>query len=221
MPKRLSLHLPRAVDLVLSDRFVGHWRRLAAAGTTGTVVEFGFGSGLNLPHYPPGVRQVLAVEPDDDAWAAATSSGRIEAFAAERGVPGAEAVRRVGPDAAAVELPDGSADAVLATWTLCSIPDVTAALGQARRLLAPGGALHLAEHGLAPTAAVAGIQRRLQPTWGRVAGGCHLDRDIPALLHAAGFATDALNRGYAFPAAPLRPWTWFVAGRATSASSPT
>lgn len=207
----------RAVDLILSDRFVGDWRRLATAGARGTVVEFGFGSGLNLAHYPAAVGRVLAVEPDDDAWNAALASGRIAAFAALRGVPTADAVRRVGLDAAAIDLPDGSADAVVATWTLCSIPQVHAALQEARRLLSPGGGLHLAEHGLAPTPRVAAVQRRLQPTWGRLAGGCHLDRDIPALLGRAGFDGSGLRRRYAVPGIPLRPWTWFLAGTALPA----
>ena len=207
-------HLPRAVDVVLSDRFVGRWRRLATRATHGTVVEFGFGSGLNLPHYPPQVHTVLAVEPDDEAWDAALQSGRIDAFAAARGQDPQDAVRRVGLDAQSVDLPDHAADAVVSTWSLCSIPDPAAALAQAGRLLAPGGRLHLAEHGLAPSPRVAAVQRRIQPTWGRLAGGCHLDRDIPALLRAAGFDPAPLHRGYAAPTAPLRPWTWFAAGAA-------
>jgi SAM-dependent methyltransferase len=204
----------RPVDLVLSDRFVGGWRRLATAGAHGTVVEFGFGSGLNLPHYPTAVREVLAVEPDDDAWAAALDSGRIDAFAQARGASPATAVRRVGLDAAEVDLPDGFTDAVVATWTLCSIPAVSQALAQARRLLTPDGALHVVKHALAPSPRVAAVQRRIQPAWGRVAGGCHLDRDIPALLEEAGFGAEGLRRRYAVRGAPLRPWTWFVAGAA-------
>lgn len=209
------IRLPRAVDLLLADRFVGDWRRLATAGAHGTVVEFGFGSGRTLPHYPAAVGQVLAVEPDDDAWAVALASGRVAAFAAARGVDPDQAVRRVGLDAAAVSLPDASADAVVATWTLCSIPAVAAALDEARRLLATGGALHLVEHALAPSPGVATVQRGIQPLWGRLAGGCHLDRDIPALLDGAGFEAGGLRRRYAVRRAPLQPWTWFVAGAAT------
>lgn len=170
------------------------------------MVEFGFGSGLNLPHYSDAVERVLAVEPDDEAWAAALASGRVGAF----GRP----VERAGIDAADVPLADGSADSVVATWTLCSIAHIGPALAEARRLLRSGGRLHLAEHSLAPTARVAGVQRRLQPTWGRLAGGCHLDRDIPALLSDGGFDPSGLTRRYLTRAAPLRPWTWFVAGAA-------
>lgn len=205
---------PRAVDIALSDRFVGDWRRFSLAGTSGTVVEFGFGSGLNLPHYPPAVRQVLAVEPDDAAWAAAVRSRRVERFATARGATAEQAVHRAGRDAAAVDLPDGCVDAVVATWTLCSIPDVTAALAQARRLVRPGGALHLVEHSLAPSRRVVAVQHAVQPLWGRAARGCHLDRDIPALLATAGFDPAGLVRRYATPVAALRPWTWFVAGAA-------
>lgn len=198
--------LPRAVDVVLSHRIVGPWRRHACAGVSGTVVEFGFGSGLNLGHYGDDVREVLAVEPDDGAWAAALDSGRITAF----GRP----VTRVGLDAAGIDLADASADAVVSTWTLCSIPDLAGALAQARRLLRPGGALHLAEHSLSPSARVARVQRAIQPAWGRAAGGCHIDRDIAGELGRAGFDTSALVARHITRALPLRPWTWFVAGAA-------
>ena len=208
------MDLPRAVDLVLSDRFVGSWRDLATAGAHGTVVEFGFASGLNLPHYPAAVRRVLAAEPDDHAWASAQASGRIEVFAAARGLDPRDAVRRISQDAATLPLDDESVDAVVSTWTLCSIPEVGRALAEARRVLRPGGALHLAEHALAPSPRVAAFQRTVQPWWGRAAGGCHLDRDIPQLLAAAGFDTTRLTRRYFTRAAPLRPWTWFVAGTA-------
>ena len=105
---------PRLVDLTLTDPLVGSWRRSACAGLSGDVVEFGFGSGRNLPHYPDAVRTVAAVEPSDVAWSRA--GARVDDFARRGG-----RVERVSLDAARVGLPDDSADAIVTTWTLCSI----------------------------------------------------------------------------------------------------
>jgi len=199
---------PRLVDLTLADPLVGSWRRAACDGLSGDVVEFGFGSGRNLPHYPAQVRSVAAVEPSDTAWNQA--GRRIEDFTRRGG-----RVRRVSLDAARLDLPDDSADAVVSTWTLCSIPDLAAALGEARRVLRPGGALRYVEHSLAPDASVAQWQRRLQPAWGHVAGGCHLDRDIPALILDAGFQLSATTERYISGVPGSQVVGWFVTGTAS------
>ncbi len=195
-----------AVDVLLSDRFVGGWRRAALAGTHGTVIEFGFGSGANLAHYPPEVERVLAVEPDDIAWSRAEP--KIYSFA--------KPVTRVGPDAAALDLPDDSADTAVSSWTMCSIADLSAALTGLHKILRPGGAFHFVEHSVAPTPIVAGVQRLLQPAWGPIAHGCHLDRDIPAELARTGWEVQELSCRYLHPFPLLRPWGWFCAGRAVS-----
>jgi ubiquinone/menaquinone biosynthesis C-methylase UbiE len=195
--------LPRVVDLVLSERVSREWRERVCAEATGTVLEIGFGSGLNLPHYRAGVERVLAAEPSDRAWEIA--GPRIEDF----GRP----VERVSPDAARLPLGDRSVDTVVSTWSLCTVPDVRSALTEARRVLRPGGTLRFVEHSRAPEQAVRRVQDTIQPVWGRIAGGCHVTRDIPELVRAAGFdlETDAayLSR---FPVA--RPWAWFVVGTA-------
>jgi len=196
--------VPRLVDLTLSDRVTGGWRARVAAGVSGDVLELGFGSGTNLSHYGASVDRVLAVEPSDVAWEKA--SVRIEAF----GRP----VERVGLDGASIDLPDASVDSVVSTWTMCTIPDLASALAEVRRVLRPGGRLHFVEHSLAPTKRVAGVQRRIQPTWGRLAGGCHLDRDIPAELGSAGLVTPDLRTRYASGFPPSRPFGWFVTGTA-------
>ncbi len=196
--------LPRLVELTLNERITGRWRDRVCAGVSGDVLELGFGSGPNLRHYGEAVERVLAVEPSDLAWRRARPA--VEAF----GRP----VERIGLDGARVDLPDESVDAVVTTYTMCTIPDLEAALAQARRVLRPGGALHFVEHGLSPDAGVAAWQHRLQPVWGRVAGGCHLDRDIAALVSEAGFAVSA-ESSYAEKAAPARPFQWITVGRAT------
>ena len=188
--------VPRMVERCCGHPELERLRAEACAGLAGTVVEIGFGSGRNAPHYPPAVTRVLAVEPSD----VALRLGRDRV--ARRGVP----VQRAGRDATRLPLPDGSVDAALSTWTLCTVPDPAAALAELRRVLAPGGRLHLVEHGLAPDPRVARWQRRLEPLQRRVAGGCHLTRDVPGLLAAAGLAPVRL-RAEALPGVP-RPFGW-------------
>ena len=178
--------LPRLVDRALSTEEVNERRRLACQGLEGRVLEIGFGSGLNLRYYPDVVTEVLAVEPSDLAWRLAQP--RVERLAAP--------VRRAGLDGERLELPDGSVDSALSTYTLCTIPDVHAALLEVRRVLRPGGRLHFVEHGRAPEASVARWQRRIHPLHSRLAGGCHLDRPIDRLVTDAGFTLTDLDRGY-------------------------
>jgi len=197
--------LPRLVDVVLAEGTAGVWRERACADVVGDVLEVGFGSGRNLPHLGPEVSRVYAVEPVDLAWERAAE--RVRRF----GRP----VERVGLDAATIPLPDDSVDAVVSTWTMCTIPDLTAALAEIRRVLRPGGRVHFVEHSLAPQPGVARAQRAMQPLWGPLAGGCHLDRDLPAELEQAGLAVDGLRTAYVMKTWPARPWSWFVTGRAS------
>lgn len=196
--------VPHLVDLALNDRVTGGWRAKTTSDVTGDVLELGFGSGINLPHYGATVDRVLAVEPSDVAWQKAT--GRIAAF----GRP----VERAGLDGAHLDVADASVDAVVSTWTMCTIPDLAGALAEVRRVLRPGGSLHFVEHSLAPSDRVARVQRRMQPTWGRLAGGCHLDRDIPAELASAGLVAPDLRTRYASGFWPARPFGWFATGSA-------
>ena len=176
--------VPRVVDVALRSPAATQARRRACADLSGTVLEIGFGSGLNALHYPDAVTRVLAVEPSDLAWRMAqTRLGRVP-------------VERVGLDGQRLPLPDASADCALSTWTLCTIPDPVAALREVARVLRPGGRLHFVEHGLSPDAGVARWQARLEPVQRRVAGGCHLQRPVDRLLAAAGFAVERLDTGY-------------------------
>jgi ubiquinone/menaquinone biosynthesis C-methylase UbiE len=198
--------LPRALDLCMRGADVRQVRARVTAGMAGVVLEIGFGSGLNVPHYPAGVTQVLAVDP-------ATVGQRL---AATRIAAHAVPVEFIGTDAQALAAGDGSADFVLSTWTMCSIPDPGRALAEAYRVLRPGGELHFVEHGLSPDPRVARVQRRLTPVHRRVVGGCHLDRPIADLLAGAGFRLTRLENyyfhwpravGYTFEGVAAKPLT--------------
>jgi ubiquinone/menaquinone biosynthesis C-methylase UbiE len=158
-----------------------------AASLDGDVLEVGFGSGLNLPHYPPAVNQVQAVDP-------ATVGRKLAAKrVASRGV----SVEYVDLDGQALSLRSASVDHVLTTWTLCSIPDVGRALSEIRRVLRPGGLFHFVEHGRSPDRKVAGWQDRLTPLQRRIAGGCHLNRPIDRLVLNSGLKLIRLENYYA------------------------
>lgn len=169
--------LPRVVDVACGIRSSHPMRQRVCAGLHGDVVEIGFGSGHNLPFYPDAVRRVDAVEPSGLGWRLAE-----ERLAATR-IP----VRRSGLDGQSLPFPDRTYDTALSTWTLCTIPDVAAALQEVRRVLKPGATLHFVEHGLAPDERVRRWQHRLDPVQGKIFGGCHLDRPIVDLLTTAGF----------------------------------
>jgi ubiquinone/menaquinone biosynthesis C-methylase UbiE len=178
--------LPRLLDATGGAKSTVPLRRRVCAGLSGEVAEIGFGSGHNVPFYPAAVTAVSAVEPADLAWQLAAR--RLS----ESRVP----VSRAGLDGQSLPFADASQDAVLSTWTLCTIPDVGAALGEIRRVLRPGGALHFLEHGLAPDEQVRRWQRRLEPLEKRVVGGCHFTRQIVELVTGAGFTVTELDVFY-------------------------
>jgi SAM-dependent methyltransferase len=193
--------LPRLMDRVLGTPEVNARRALVCRGLHGRVLEIGFGSGLNLRHYPAEVSEVLVVEPSESALRLAEP--RTAAISA--------ALERVGSDGARLELPDGSVDCVLSTYTLCTIPSVDAALHEVHRVLKPSGELHFLEHGRAPTESVRRWQHRLHPVHSRIAGGCHLDRPIDNLITNAGLIIGELETGYGDGP---RPFSYLYRGRA-------
>lgn len=178
--------VPRAINRMCGIKASGPIRQRVCAGLSGDVVEIGFGSAMNLQFYPAAVSRVDAVEPSEVAW----RLGQRD-LAASR-IP----VERTGLDAQSLPYEDGQFDAAVSTWTLCTIPDVEAALAELRRVLKPNGSLHFVEHGLAPDERVRVWQRRLEPLQKRLVGGCHLTRPIAELLREAGFMLTQVDEFY-------------------------
>lgn len=197
--------VPRIVDLALDNNDIARWRQRCLEGVHGVVVEPGFGSGLNVPHYPAGVERVYAVDP------ALLGRELAASRLAESSVP----VEFIGLDGQSIPLDDDSCDGAILTFTLCTIPDAPTALSELRRVLRPGGRLHFLEHGGAPDARVARWQRRIEPVQKVVADGCHLTRDITDLIGTAGFVIDRVEETYA---RGPKPWSFFYLGVATNPS---
>jgi ubiquinone/menaquinone biosynthesis C-methylase UbiE len=191
--------LPRLTDLVMRNKADAEERAKLIPLASGVVLEIGIGSALNLRVYGPSVEKVYGVDPSYELW----KIGRRHVEAARFPV---EFLRS---SAERIPLADALVDTVVSTWTLCTIPDTTLALAEIKRVLKPGGQLLFVEHGLAPDPSVRAWQDRLTPTWKRVAGGCHMNREIDRLIGAAGFHFRRLETGYASVAAPSaspRPW---------------
>jgi ubiquinone/menaquinone biosynthesis C-methylase UbiE len=178
--------LPRIIDVACNMKVAREQRERVCDGLAGEVVEIGFGSGSNVPFYPAAVTRVAAVEPADVGWKLAAKRLR------DARVP----VERSGLDGASLPFEDDSFDAALSTWTMCTIPDIDAALRELRRVLKPGGKLHFVEHGLAPDENVRHWQHRFEPLQKRLFGGCHLTRPTVELLQGAGFEIAEVDSYY-------------------------
>ncbi len=177
--------LPHLLDWACGVSLFSRQRQKLIPLAHGRVLEVGLGTGRNLPFYDcQRVSQVVGVDP----------ALSLHPIARRRVAASGLDVELMGLSAERLPAPDASFDTVVSTWTLCSIPDPVAALREMRRVLKPGGQLLFSEHGRAPEPDVARWQTRLQPYWKPLAGGCHLDRDIPALLAEAGFACDVQQR---------------------------
>jgi ubiquinone/menaquinone biosynthesis C-methylase UbiE len=179
--------LPRIINVACGSKSFGKVVRAEACeGLRGDVLEIGFGSGHNLEYLPPEVTGIWTVEPSDTA--VKLGAKRIAASS----VP----VTLGSLDGQRLEFPDDRFDSALSTMTLCTIPDVDAALAEIRRVLKPGAYFHFAEHGHSPDAKVARAQDRYNGIEMKIAGGCHLNREIENLVVKAGFEIESLRNFY-------------------------
>jgi ubiquinone/menaquinone biosynthesis C-methylase UbiE len=169
---------PRVLDLVMSSRRLHGPRDRTLAPARGRILEIGFGTGRNLPHYPPTVKRIEAIDPDTD----------LDRLSMPRIAHAAIKVDFHHLDAAHLPFEEARFDTVVSTFTLCSIPDVVHALGEVRRVLKPGGQFLFLEHGRSPDPSVARWQDRLNSAWMPLAGGCHLNRPMRTLVGDAGLA---------------------------------
>ncbi|MHA6495207.1 class I SAM-dependent methyltransferase [Pseudomonas borbori] len=179
--------LPRLIDFACGMGDVMKARATIVPRAEGRVLEIGIGSGLNLAFYDAAkVSAIVGVDPSAEMQKLARSR------AAQISIP----VKMIALELNQIQARDASFDSIVCTFTLCTIPDALAALREMRRVLKPEGRLWFCEHGLAPDAAVVRWQNRLTPLWKPMAGGCHLNRDIPRVLEAGGFVLGELDSRY-------------------------
>ena len=198
--------LPRLLTCACSASPIMRQRAKIVPRATGRVLELGVGMGLNLAYYDPEkVSSIVGVDPAAELRAAALAAPRDPRLdlAVEDGT------------AEALPFEDKSFDSVVCTFTLCSVHTPPAALAEARRVLKPGGRLFYCEHGLAPDPGVAKWQRRVEPIWKRIAGGCHLTRPISTAIAAAGFTFGPVESMYVPKTPKIAAWNEW--GEATPA----
>jgi ubiquinone/menaquinone biosynthesis C-methylase UbiE len=169
--------LPRGIDWAMSGERFSTLRQQYLAGVSGRVLEVGFGTGLNLPYYPDSVTHLYALDPSKLGRRLAKKRIQQTSFPVEF----------VELEGHRFALPDHSVDTVVSTWTVCTIPDPTAALKEIRRVLKAEGKYYFLEHGLSPDRRVARLQNLWNPIQKWCAGGCHVNRDIDRLILNAGF----------------------------------
>ena len=184
--------LPRCINCACGSKPIMRQREKVVPLAEGTVLEIGIGTGLNLRYYDPGrVDRVIGLDPSEASWAIARKNNPELPFDLDFvGLPGEE-----------IPLDENSVDTVLVTYALCTIPDPVTALKGMRRVLKADGKLVFCEHGEAPEPGVRKWQDRINPLWSRLAGGCNLNRPIPALVKSGGFSMDSLETMY-LPSTP-------------------
>lgn len=177
---------PYVLDLAMSSRVFRAPRQRTLARAKGRILEIGFGTGMNLRFYPPGVARIEAIDPDVD----------LDRFSGPRIRTSRIDVDFHHLNAERLPFEAGCFDTVVCTLTLCSIPDVAHALGEVRRVLKRGGEFLFLEHGLAPDPGIARWQHRLNPLQNHLGGGCNLNRDTPALIQASGLRLAQVDHYY-------------------------
>jgi len=178
--------LAKLIDKACGQAPMAELRSQYVPHASGRVLEIGLGSGHNLPYYTAAATSVTAIDPATE----------VTELAAKRISDAAMNVELISTSAESIPFDDGTFDTVVSTWTLCSIPDVERALAELRRVIRPEGKFLYIEHGLSPDASVQRWQRRIEPVWKRIGGGCHLTRDARTLIAEAGFTVNEGESSY-------------------------
>jgi ubiquinone/menaquinone biosynthesis C-methylase UbiE len=178
--------LPKLIEAACNQKPMRKLRSRYVPRARGEVLEVGIGSGHNLAHYGTEVTSITAVDP----------AAELTHIARERAAALPVPVNVLQVSGEEIPADDHRFDSVVCTWTLCSIPNVYAALREMRRVLKPGGRFYFIEHGRAPEANVARGQRWIEPLWKPIGGGCHLTRKTDELIRDAGFHIVELDSGY-------------------------
>jgi len=179
--------LPILLDKACGCKPVRKQREKVIPLANGDVVEIGIGSGHNLPFYDQSkISKLTGIDPDEYVWK--KSAKNRAAFH--------KPLERLGLSGESIPMDGNTADTVVVTYSLCTIPDPVKALREMHRILKPDGKLLFCEHGRAPDTNVEKWQNRIDPVWRKISGGCHSGRDIPALLRAAGFDNAVIEQDY-------------------------
>ena len=181
--------VPNLISCACSSRPIMKQRAKVVPKADGVVLELGCGSGTNFAMYDAGkVEKLYALEP------APGMIVKAKRTAGELGI--GKSIEFLETGAENIPLPDKSVDTAVITFVLCTIPDWAGALAETRRVLKPGGKILFTEHGLAPDEGISKWQRRVEPVWKSLAGGCHLTRDTLGLLREGGFRSDDAETMY-------------------------
>ena len=184
--------LPKFLNCACGTKPINYQRGKIVPLAKGIVLDIGIGSGLNIPFYnKSNIDHFYGLDPSEELLKIAKSLAKKNELEIEFLQCGAEAI----------PLPDQSIDTVLITYTMCTIPDIKLSNSEIMRVLKPGGQLLFCEHGLAPDKNIAKWQRRINPIWRMIAGGCNLNRDIPKLITSSGFKISNMEEMY-LPSTP-------------------
>ena len=170
--------LPKVLNCTCASKPINYQRDKIVPLAEGVVLDVGIGSGLNIPFYnKTKIKQLYGLDPSKELLDIAKSVAKEKKLEIEFLECGAESI----------PLPDKSIDNVLITYTMCTIPDVAISNSEIMRILKDDGKLLFCEHGLAPDKNIAKWQKRINPLWSKIAGGCNLNKDIPSLISSSGF----------------------------------
>ena len=184
--------LPKFLNCACGSKPINYQRQKVVPLAKGKVLDIGIGSGLNIPFYNSDkIDKVIGIDP----------SHELIELAKELANDSKASIELVIGSAESIPYPDNFFDTVLVTYTMCTIPNVAIANKEMWRVLKEDGRLIFSEHGLAPDKKISKWQNRIDPFWGKIAGGCHLNRDIQKLITDAGFSFESLDKMY-IPSTP-------------------